>query len=138
MRTVFADTGYWAALLNPHDQLHPRATEVSQSLQQARCVTTEMVLTELLTLVTNKRPSSLFRVCSWPTVLGGSPLTPQDFSRSGHRSGKRTPSSTAPATCLTCCGGSKATNPRESGELVPRIEPHKTSKSREKEQPCQS
>lgn len=25
MRVVFADTGYWVALLNPHDDLHNKA-----------------------------------------------------------------------------------------------------------------
>ena len=25
MRVVFADTGYWVALLNPHDDLHSKA-----------------------------------------------------------------------------------------------------------------
>ena len=32
MRVVFADTGYWVALLNPRDELHYKATELSNSL----------------------------------------------------------------------------------------------------------
>ena len=48
MRTVFADTGYWVALLNPRDQLHGMAKSVSASLGQTRIVTSEMVLDELL------------------------------------------------------------------------------------------
>ena len=48
MRTVFADTGYWVALLNPRDQLHSKANSVSASLGQTRIVTSEMVLDELL------------------------------------------------------------------------------------------
>ena len=48
MRTVFADTGYWVALLNPRDQLHGKAKSVSASLGQTRIVTSEMVLDELL------------------------------------------------------------------------------------------
>jgi len=48
MRTVFADTGYWVALLNPRDQLHGKAQSVSASLGQTRIVTSEMVLDELL------------------------------------------------------------------------------------------
>jgi predicted nucleic acid-binding protein len=48
MRTVFADTGYWVALLNPHDQLHGKAKSVSASLGQTRIITSEMVLDELL------------------------------------------------------------------------------------------
>ena len=48
MRIVFADTGYWEALLNPNDRLHARAMEVSASLGKVRQLTTEMVLDELL------------------------------------------------------------------------------------------
>ena len=48
MKVVFADTGYWVALLNPKDQLHERAKQVSKSLGPVRILTTEMVLDELL------------------------------------------------------------------------------------------
>lgn len=48
MRTVFADTGYWFALLNPKDQLHGKAKSVSATLGRVRIVTSEMVLDELL------------------------------------------------------------------------------------------
>jgi predicted nucleic acid-binding protein len=48
MRTVFADAGYWIALLNPRDNLHEKAREVSISLGTFRIVTSEMVLTEVL------------------------------------------------------------------------------------------
>lgn len=48
MKTVFADTGYWAALLNPRDQLHEKAGQVSTTLGRFRILTTEMVLDELL------------------------------------------------------------------------------------------
>ncbi|MFB1491020.1 MULTISPECIES: type II toxin-antitoxin system VapC family toxin [unclassified Thiocapsa] len=48
MQTVFADTCYWIALLNPRDQLHDRTVRVSQSLRSVRIVTTDEVLTEFL------------------------------------------------------------------------------------------
>jgi predicted nucleic acid-binding protein len=48
VRIVFADTGYWEALLNPSDRLHAKAIEVSTSLGKVRQLTTEMVLDELL------------------------------------------------------------------------------------------
>lgn len=48
MRAVFADTGYWVALLNPRDELHYKATELSKSLNPVHIVTSEMVLTEVL------------------------------------------------------------------------------------------
>ena len=48
MRVVFADTGYWVALLDPRDNLHQRAVDTSKALGKIRIVTTEMVLSELL------------------------------------------------------------------------------------------
>lgn len=48
MRFVFADTGYWVALLNPQDDLYPKATYLSKSLQPFHIVTSEVVLTEVL------------------------------------------------------------------------------------------
>lgn len=48
MRVVFADTGYWVALINPRDELHNKATELSKSLNPVHIVTSEMVLTEVL------------------------------------------------------------------------------------------
>ena len=47
-QSVFADTCYWIALLNPRDQLHERAVLVSQSLAPVNIVTTDEVLTEFL------------------------------------------------------------------------------------------
>jgi len=44
MRQVFADTGYWIALVNPRDQLHSKAVSVSRQLSSARIFTSEMVL----------------------------------------------------------------------------------------------
>lgn len=48
MRTVFADTGYWIALLNPQDDLHAIATHLSKPLDPDHIVTSEGVLTEVL------------------------------------------------------------------------------------------
>ena len=48
MKTVFADAGYWIALLNPQDTLHETARTVSASLGPMRLITSEMVLTECL------------------------------------------------------------------------------------------
>lgn len=48
MKQIFADANYWIALLNPRDNLHTRALEVSNDLQECRIITSEMVLTELL------------------------------------------------------------------------------------------
>lgn len=48
MKVVFADTGYWVAVLNPKDQWHDKALEISRNLGKVRQLTTEMVLDELL------------------------------------------------------------------------------------------
>ncbi len=48
MKVVFADTGYWAASINPQDHLHVTARGVSAALGKFRILTTEMVLDELL------------------------------------------------------------------------------------------
>ena len=51
MKTLFADTGYWIALLNPRDNLHEKAKQLATQLVPFRIVTTEMVLVEYLTSV---------------------------------------------------------------------------------------
>ena len=48
MRTLFADSGYWIAVLYPGDQLHERATTVTEGLGPVAIVTTQMVLAEVL------------------------------------------------------------------------------------------
>ena len=48
MPEVFADTGYWIALLNERDSLHAKARELSERFSADTIVTTEMVLAELL------------------------------------------------------------------------------------------
>jgi predicted nucleic acid-binding protein len=46
MKTTFADTFYYLALLNPGDAAHPRAVAASEGLS-GRLVTTAYVLTEV-------------------------------------------------------------------------------------------
>ncbi len=48
MKTVFADTGYWIALLDPQDTLHQTAIQTSVALPEAQICTSEMVFTEVL------------------------------------------------------------------------------------------
>jgi uncharacterized protein len=48
MERVFADAGYWIALLNPRDDLHERAHALLRDLGSKQIVTSEMVLTEFL------------------------------------------------------------------------------------------
>ena len=48
MRVVFADSGYWIALLVSSDQLHERALEVRDEVAGCTIVTSEMVLAEVM------------------------------------------------------------------------------------------
>jgi len=48
MKTVFADAGYWIAILNPADGLRAKAVNLSNALEPFHIVTSEMVFTEVL------------------------------------------------------------------------------------------
>ena len=51
MSDVFADSGYWIALLDSRDRLHERARAITETLGTRRIVTTHMVLAEVLNLM---------------------------------------------------------------------------------------
>lgn len=48
MTIVFVDTAYWVARIDPRDQWHSMAKEVTKTLAAAQFLTTELVLAELL------------------------------------------------------------------------------------------
>jgi len=48
MMRAFADSSYWIALLNPHDDLHQKALTLARRFAEHQIVTTEMVLVEIL------------------------------------------------------------------------------------------
>jgi predicted nucleic acid-binding protein len=48
MKRIFADAGYWIALVHPRDPLHAKAQEESASVGDAEVVTSQMVLVEVL------------------------------------------------------------------------------------------
>lgn len=57
MRILFADTFYWAALLNPRDAWHARVRDFNRrSLLAAQIVTTDEVLVEFLNFFTKFEP----------------------------------------------------------------------------------
>jgi predicted nucleic acid-binding protein len=56
MKRVFADTSYWVALLNPHDQLHGNAVAAARDCSDHLIVTTEMILVELLNGFSDRGP----------------------------------------------------------------------------------
>lgn len=64
MTSVFADAGYWIALLNPTDTLHERAALVSVSLGRTRILTSEIVLTEVLNACARKGNLSRMTACA--------------------------------------------------------------------------
>jgi predicted nucleic acid-binding protein len=64
MRRVFADAGYWIALLNPKDSLHAKAVSVSAELGRTGVVTSEMVLTEVLNALAGKGGSLRVAACA--------------------------------------------------------------------------
>ncbi|OQX06846.1 MAG: nucleic acid-binding protein [Desulfobacteraceae bacterium IS3] len=47
MRTIFIDTLYWIAIINPKDQWHQKAVEVKLVSEPFQSVTTESVLIEV-------------------------------------------------------------------------------------------
>ena len=54
MNEVFADSGYWIAILVPGDQHRESAYRAVASLESARIVTTEMVLTEVFATISRR------------------------------------------------------------------------------------
>ena len=48
MTEIFADAGYWIAVLDRDDELHERARSVTGRLASCRTVTTQMALVEFL------------------------------------------------------------------------------------------
>lgn len=60
MKKVFADTGYWIALLNPSDDLHQKARRITAFFMPSlEIVTSEMIFTELLNAFSKQ--GALFR-----------------------------------------------------------------------------
>lgn len=51
MRRVFADTGYFVALLDPRDQHREQVRQRSAEIGASKLVTSEMVLVEVLGLL---------------------------------------------------------------------------------------
>jgi predicted nucleic acid-binding protein len=70
MRTVFADTFFFLAILNPSDSAHKRAAELSRSLHTPR-VTTSWVLTEVGDALASHNRQAFLDLMQ---LLGKSPL----------------------------------------------------------------
>lgn len=83
MKPVFADTGFWIALLHPRDRWHEQAIALNQKLQsqQRKIVTSEMILTEFLnffskfdSVVRQEAGRVVLRLRLYPNII----LIPQD------------------------------------------------------------
>ena len=59
MKSVFADTAYWIAIVKPGDSLAEEAKDAKAEVEPAVIVTTDDVLDEFLTAM---RPSSGSRI----------------------------------------------------------------------------
>jgi predicted nucleic acid-binding protein len=76
MRRVFGDTYYWIALLNDRDQGHAAAEAINQTLQQAMIVTTQEVLSEVLTFFCEEGPHVRQTVAAYVrSILNDSAIT---------------------------------------------------------------
>ena len=75
MRILFADTFYWAAMLNPRDQWHQDVRRVNQSLGSVQIVTTDEVLTELLNFFSEFQPVVKQGVAERVNALLQNPMT---------------------------------------------------------------
>jgi uncharacterized protein len=73
MTRVFADAGYWIALLNPKDSLHAKAKHVSTILGRTRIITSEVVLAEVLNAFANKGEVLRRAACSLVDKIGSNP-----------------------------------------------------------------
>ena len=56
MKTVFADTGYWVALINPRDQWRQKVLAQSAQLGLAKIVTIDEVIIEVLNYFSKTDP----------------------------------------------------------------------------------
>jgi|SRR6266850_395896 len=86
MKAIFADAGYWIALLHPRDEHHSKAQALSRSLGGRRIFTTEMVLAEFLNAMagegTDLRRAAVEFVAAMRTNLNVeiAPQTSRQFS----------------------------------------------------------
>jgi uncharacterized protein len=56
MRSIFADTCYWIAIINKNDQLHEAAVKTSNSLGKVHIITADAILIEVLNWFSNSGP----------------------------------------------------------------------------------
>lgn len=73
MKILFADAFYWIAFVNPSDDWHHRVRQALRKLQPCKLVTTEEVLTELLTFYSKSGAKLRRKAARLVRVLSESP-----------------------------------------------------------------
>jgi uncharacterized protein len=89
---IFADTGYWLALLLPRDELHVRAKAVSHELLQgAAIVTSDLVIVEVLnylhdhSIELRRKAFAIFSEFRSSNLVEIVPTSPSLLERAGKR-----------------------------------------------------
>lgn len=75
MSAVFADSGYFIALLQPDDRVHRSARAMSTDLEDDAIVTTEMVLVELFSHMSRRGETARLAAHSLVSELRNDPHT---------------------------------------------------------------
>lgn len=75
MNLVFADTQFFAGIINPHDQWHELAVLAEAKLIDPHYITTESVLTEVLTFFCEYGPRLRLRVVEIIELILADPNT---------------------------------------------------------------
>ena len=104
MKTVFADTSYYVALLNPDDANHRAAVRWSRTLR-CRVIVTEYVLLELGSALSQRKDRRLFtglvaqlRADTDTTIV---PASPELFNRGLALFGRRTDKDWSLIDCIS-------------------------------------
>ena len=69
MRVLFADAGYWIALLDNKDALHTRAIALGGVVTADRVVTTNLIVIEVFNFFSTSGPYMRQRVVEWAEGL---------------------------------------------------------------------
>ncbi len=95
MRVLFADAGYWIALLDERDDLNRHAQFITRRLEPLTIVTTEMVLVELFNHLSDAGAGNRRKVSAMLTELRANenveivPQTTQQFHAAAERFANR-------------------------------------------------
>jgi predicted nucleic acid-binding protein len=104
VRTVFVDTFYWIARIDPHDQWHQKAKELSDSLHDTRLLTTRAVLVELLNYFSGYGPEMRQAVAQIVRRIDGDSqveVTPGLFDEGLHLFGARLDKGYSMTDCMS-------------------------------------